>query len=73
MSLAERLGYKSLNQLLNELSANDIAEWQAYDLTQNQEWRDEYLRIKNLEDQKNQTLEEEAEKIKAMLMGLGKK
>lgn len=73
LSLVERLGFKTLSALYQELDNNEIMEWAAYDKTQNDEWRTAYLSEVNLEKQKNQTLEEEAEKIKAMFMGLGKK
>jgi hypothetical protein len=55
------------------MDANEIMEWSAYDLTKNDEWRKKYETQVNIEKQKNQTLEEEAERIKAMFMGLGKK
>ena len=55
------------------MDANEIMEWSAYDLTQNEKWRKDYEVEVNLERQKNQTLEEEAERIKMMFMGLGKK
>ncbi len=73
MSLVERLGFKTLDNLYAEMDANQIMEWSAYDLTQNDKWRKTYEAELNLEKQKNQTLEEEAERMKAMFMGLGKK
>ena len=73
LSLVERLGFKTLNNLYESMDANEIMEWSAYDLTQNEKWRKDYEVEVNLERQKNQTLEEEAERIKMMFMGLGKK
>jgi hypothetical protein len=73
MSLVERLGYKSLNELYNTLDNNDILEWSAYDLTQNQEWQKKYNTEIDFDNQKNQTPEEEAKKIKLMFMKLGNK
>ncbi len=73
MSLVERLGYKSLKHLYSEMDSGEIMEWSAYDLTQNEEWRKKYSAAMDLEKQQSQTLEEEAERIKAMFMGLGKK
>lgn len=73
LSLVERLGFKTLNNLYESMDANEIMEWSAYDLTKNDEWRKKYETQVNIEKQKNQTLEEEAERIKAMFMGLGKK
>lgn len=72
MSLVERLGLGSLANLYMQMSSNDIVEWMAYDLTQDTDWRTAYKTNKSLEDQKTQTLEEEAERVRAMLMGLGK-
>jgi len=73
MSLVERLGYKSLRDLLSNLDNNEIMEWSAYDKLQDYEWRKNYDTEVALDRQKNQTPEEEAERIKAMFMGLGKK
>ena len=73
LSLVERLGFKTLNALYAEMDNNDIMEWSAYDKTQNEEWRKAYKLELDLKKQQNQTLEEEAERIKAMFMGLGKK
>lgn len=72
MSLVERLGLGSLANLYMQMSSNDIVEWMAYDLTQDNDWRTTYKTNKSLEEQKTQTLEEEAERIRAMLMGLGR-
>lgn len=73
MSLVERLGYKTLDALYAELDNNQIMEWSAYDKTQNTDWLTAYQKELALEQQQNQTLEEEAERIKAMFMGLGKR
>jgi len=73
LSLVERLGFKTLDRLYAEMDNNQIMEWWAFDKTQNQDWIKEYNTQVNLEKQQNQTLEEEAERIKAMFMGLGKK
>jgi hypothetical protein len=73
LSLVERLGFKTLDALYAEMDNNQIMEWWAFDKTQNQDWLKEYNTQVNLEKQQNQTLEEEAERIKAMFMGLGKK
>ena len=71
MSLVERLGYKTLNELYTSMDNNEIMEWMAYDRTQNSEWADKIKKEISLENQKNQSLEEEAERIKAMFMALG--
>ncbi len=73
LSLVERLGFKTLDRLYQEMDNNQIMEWWAFDKTQNQDWLKEYNTQISLEKQQNQTLEEEAERIKAMFMGLGKK
>lgn len=74
MRLAERLGYKSLKNLYAELDNNEIMEWAAYDLTNDAKWREDYDKeLNSLEAQKEWTPEEEAEKIRAMFMGLGGK
>ncbi len=73
LSLVERLGFKTLDALYAEMDNNQIMEWAAYDMTQNDDWRKEYKLEQDLEKQRTQTLEEEAERIKAMFMGLGKK
>ena len=73
LSLVERLGFKTLDRLYQEMDNNQIMEWWAFDKTQNQDWLKEYNTQVSLEKQQNQTLEEEAERIKAMFMGLGKK
>lgn len=73
LSLVERLGFKTLDRLYEEMDNNQIMEWAAYDMTQNDKWREDYAKEINLIKQQNQTLEEEAERIKAMFMGLGKK
>lgn len=73
MSLVERLGFKTLDNLYDHLDSNDILEWAAYDMVNNPEWKEKTIKEIDLEKQKNQTLEEEAERIKAMFMGLGKK
>ena len=72
MSLVERLGYKTLDALYMEMDNNDIMEWSAYDKTQNTDWVTTYKKELALEQQKTQTLEEEADRMRAMLMGLGK-
>ncbi len=73
MSLVERLGYKTLNELFSYMDNNEIMEWYAYDLTQSRDWRKEYNKQILLEKQKNQTFEEEADLIKEMFMTLGTK
>lgn len=72
MSLAERLGYKSLKELYETLDNNEIMEWAAYDKLQDPDWLSKCKQEQDLERQKHQTLEEEAERMKAMLMGLAK-
>ncbi len=71
MSLVERLGYKSLNNLYAEMDCNDIMEWAAYDLTQNTEWKEKIDKQIQIEKQKEFTAEEEAAAIKAMFQSLG--
>lgn len=72
MGLVERLGYRSLNELYKNMDNNELMEWAAYDKTQDPKWLKRYFADKKAEDDKHQTLEEEADKIKSMLMGLGK-
>ncbi len=71
MSLVERLGFKTLKHLYNELDNNDIMEWAAYDMLQNPEWLEEQKKQKALEQQKGQTLEDEAKAVRRLLVGLG--
>ncbi len=73
MALVERLGFGTLDNLYAHMSGNDIAEWMAYDLTLNDKWYDNYKKEKSLEEQRTQTLEQEAQRIKAMFMGLSGK
>lgn len=72
MALTERLGYKSLRELYANLDNNEIMEWAAYDKLQDEDWVKQVKKVNNLENQKTQTPEEEAEKMKAMLMSIGK-
>ncbi len=71
LSLVERLGFKTLENLYAEMDNNQIMEWSAYDLTQDDTWRKAYKEALALEMQKNQSLEDEAQLIKAMFMKLG--
>lgn len=70
MSLAERLGYKSLKELYACLDNNEIMEWAAYDKLHDPEWSKKVKQEQDLEYQKTQTLEEEAARMKAMFMSL---
>ncbi len=72
MSLVERLGYKSLDELYDHMDNNQIMEWAAYDKLSNEEWLKKVKMEKSLEMQKNQSLEKEAEMMRAMFMGLAK-
>lgn len=72
MSLVERLGLGTLANLYMQMSSNDIVDWMAYDLTQDVEWRKTYNDARLLQEQKTQTLEEEADRMRAMLMGLSR-
>ncbi len=72
MSLVERLGLGTLANLYMQMSSNDIVDWMAYDLTQDTEWRKSYNDARLMQEQKTQTLEEEADRMRAMLMGLSR-
>lgn len=47
--LAERLG-KTVKQLLNEIDAHELAEWMAYDMTQDEDWVNDF-KAKNMSDE----------------------
>lgn len=64
MQLAERLGYKSLNELLTSLTNNEIMEWMAFDSLKDENLRKKYQQ--QLEATKELSPEEEAEMIKRM-------
>ncbi len=66
MTLVERLGFGTINNLYAHMSSNDIVEWMAYDLTQNTSWAEGYKADKDLKEQRQRTLEEETEAMKAM-------
>ncbi len=72
MALVERLGFGTLDNLYSHMTSNDIIEWMAYDMTQNDTWYSKYKKEKDMENQKTQSLEEEAQRMKAMFMGLSK-
>lgn len=68
MSLVERLGFKTLNELYSTLDSNEIMEWLAYDMLSNDEWREGALKEREMARQAIQSLNEEADKIKEMFM-----
>lgn len=72
MSLVERLGFKSLNNLYSELSSDEIFEWMAYDMIHNPETHDRLTKEILTERQRNYTADEEADSIKMFLSALGK-
>ncbi len=71
MSLVERLGFKTLDNLYNEMSSDEIFEWMAYDMIKNPEVRARLDKEISIENQKSFTKEQEADAIRAMLEGLG--
>ena len=70
MSLVERLGFGTIDNLYANMSNNDIVEWMAYDCTQDDKWRENYRKCKDLETQKQYDREEEAERMIAMFNSL---
>ncbi len=70
MTLVERLGFRTLDALYAELDNNDIMEWAAYDLLKNPESRKKLDETMDLERQKTQGHEEEANRMTEMLLGL---
>lgn len=73
MSLVERLGFKTLDELWNTLDSNQIFEWIAYDRLKDPEFSKRLQNEINLEQQKHFSLEDEANAIKQMFMNLQKK
>jgi hypothetical protein len=71
MSLVERLGFKTLDNMYNEMDSTDIMEWMAYDMIKNPEVRERLEKEISIEYQKTFTAEQEADAMRAMLMGLG--
>ncbi len=71
MSLVERLGLGTLDNLYASMSNNDIVEWMAYDLTQSDKWREAYAANKDLEEQKLYDREEEAKRMIEMFQMFG--
>lgn len=73
MSLVERLGFKTLQELYETLDGNEIMEWLAYDKCQNTDTRNKLMKELSLERQQYDTKEQEAEKVRQMFRGLGLK
>ncbi len=71
MSLVERLGLGTISNLYSHMSNNDIVEWMAYDLTQDNGWREQYYKMKDIEEQKVQSLEDESERMRLLFSSLG--
>lgn len=65
MGLTERLGYKHLSSLYSNMTANEILEWAAYDLTNSPEWIEKFNNLP-----KELTHEEEADAIFNLLTGV---
>lgn len=72
MALVERLGFKTLTNLYNEMDSNEIMQWMAYDMLKNSETRERLEKEISIDQQKAFTLEQEADAVRTMLMGLGK-
>lgn len=71
MSLVERLGYKTLNELYSTMDNNEIMEWLAYDMLRNPEMR-ERIEKEHIQDiHANDTAEQQADSIRAILLSLG--
>ncbi len=71
MSLVERLGYRSLNELYATMDNNEIMEWLAYDMLRNPEMR-EKIEKEQLQDlHSSDTAEQQADSIRAILLSLG--
>ncbi len=73
MSLVERLGFKTLNNLYTEMSSDEIFEWMAYDMIKNPETRDKLDKEISITVQRNYTAEEESRLLKDMFAKLGKR
>ncbi len=70
MSLVERLGFGTINNMYASMNANDISEWMAYDMIKNPEWYDKAIVEQDLKRQETDTFEEETRKMKLMFGGL---
>ncbi len=71
MSLVERLGFQTLDNLYAHMSSNDIVEWMAYDFTQSDKWREKFSKDLDIETQQKYSREEEAKRMEDMLKGFG--
>lgn len=71
MSLVERLGFKTLNNLYSEMDSEEILEWMAYDMIKNPEIRERFDKEISITRQKTFTLKQEADAMRMMFASLG--
>lgn len=70
--LAERLG-RTVQQLQNELTGNEITEWMAFDLTCKDDWVKKYQKDIELEKSKEMSAKERVSAFKALFGGVMKR
>lgn len=66
--LADRLKM-SVKKLLKELDSHEIAEWMAYDLTNNKEWISKYNKQLELEASRQMSQEDKVAAFKRLFKG----
>lgn len=71
MHLVERLGFKTLHQLYQEMSNNDICEWMAFDLLRNPESRERLEKELKTVSFAQADADEQSEAIRELLNSLG--
>jgi len=71
MSLVERLGFKTLDNLYSEMGSEEILEWMAYDMIKNPEIRERFDKEISIAHQRTFTLEQEADAMRMMFANLG--
>lgn len=59
----------TVRELLEKLDSRELAEWMAYDMTQNTEWQKSYQVEKELEESKKMTDMQQLQAFKALLGG----
>ncbi len=67
-SLAERLGM-TVKRLLDTMDSQEISEWMAFDLTNNEEWLKAYNQQREMELDKQRTDEQRLAAFKRVFRG----
>ena len=70
MRLAERLGYKTVDELYSGMSNDQIMEWVAYDRASDPQCYKKYIDDLSYEASLSMTIEERIELIKRMKAGV---